>query len=333
MKKEARFWDPLEGPAVRCFLCPHNCHIADGKRGICGVRINDGGRLFSEIYGEVTGYGLDPIEKKPLYHFHPSKDILSLGTKGCNFKCAFCQNWHISQKPDGRSNYFSPDEAVNIAIREGSFGISYTYSEPLIWIEYVMDTAKLAHENGLKNVLVTNGFITLEALEELIPLIDAANIDVKSFDPEFYTKICKGRLEPVLETCERAVKDWHIELTHLIVPFKAEGRILDDVRKMNDWIVEKLGKDVPLHLSRYFPNYRMDLPSTPLELMAKALEIASESLDFVYMGNVTGSEGSNTRCPGCRAVMIERSGYLTRTRNIRDSRCTSCGYAVDIPGS
>ena len=152
MKKEARFWNPREDSGVQCFLCPHNCRINDGKTGICGVRVNHGGKLFSEIYGEVTGYGLDPIEKKPLYHYHPSQTILSLGTKGCNFKCPFCQNWHISQRPDGPSNFMSPNDAVNIALREGSFGISYTYSEPLIWIEYVMDTAKLAQEHGLKNV-------------------------------------------------------------------------------------------------------------------------------------------------------------------------------------
>ena len=333
MKKRARFWDPIEGSRVKCFLCPHNCTISDGKTGICEVRLNEQGTLFTQIYGEVTGYGLDPIEKKPLYHYHPSEQILSLGTKGCNLKCPFCQNWHISQQPEGPSRYMSPEDAVETAVRDGSFGISYTYTEPLIWIEYVMDTAKLAQEHGLKNVLVTNGFINPEPLEELVPLVDAANIDVKSFDPDFYKKISKGQLEPVLKTCERVVKDWHIEVTHLIVPFKPEEELLSDIANMCDWVAEKLGKGVPFHLSRYFPNYHFDLPPTTLELMKKAMKIASERLDSVYLGNVVLDEGNDTFCPGCGAILVERTGYNTRIRNLKDSRCGKCGQSISVPGS
>jgi pyruvate formate lyase activating enzyme len=332
MRKEARFWNPLDDSGVQCCLCPHNCTIADGNRGLCGVRANEGGRLFSRIYGEVTGSGLDPIEKKPLYHFYPSREILSLGTKGCNFKCPFCQNWHISQKPDGHSTYLSPEDAVNAAVQHESFGISYTYSEPLIWIEYVMDTSELAHEKGLKNVLVTNGFINEGPLEELLPLVDAANIDVKSFDPEFYRKLCKGQLDPVLRTCEKAAGRWHIEITNLIVPFKSEHGILDDIVRMCDWIAGRLGRGVPLHFSRYVPNYKFDLPATPVALMERARNEALERLDFVYLGNVAAGEGSDTKCPNCGDLLIERSGYSTIVRDIRDSKCGRCGYEVRIPG-
>lgn len=333
MKKEAEFWHSLENLTIKCSLCPHNCIISDGKTGICGARKNEKGKLFSLIYGEVTGSGLDPIEKKPLYHYYPGRQILSLGTKGCNFKCPYCQNWHISQFPETNSNYIPPDKAVGVALREDSFGISYTYSEPLIWIEYVIDTAILAHERGLKNVLVTNGFINQEPLEKLIPLVDAANIDVKSFDPEFYKTICKGRLEPVLETCEHVVKDWHLEITHLMVPFKKENDLLDDIEKMCRWIAERLGKDVPLHLSRYFPNYKMDIEATPVALMKKAAKIAAKYLQFVYLGNVMLDEGNDTVCPKCGTVLIERIGYNTRILSIKDSRCTNCGNAVEIPGT
>lgn len=333
MNKEAQFWQSIEGLAVQCYLCPHNCKIPEGKTGICGVRKNQQGMLFSEIYGEVTGYGLDPIEKKPLYHYYPSHQILSLGTKGCNFKCPYCQNWHISQDPDTNSNYLSPEKAVAAALRDDSFGISYTYSEPLIWIEYVMDTAILARQRGLKNVLVTNGFINPEPLEKLIPVVDAANIDVKSFDPEFYKTICKGRLEPVLETCERVIKDWHIEITHLMVPFKKENELLDDIEKMCKWMADKLGKDVPLHLSRYFPNYKMKLEATPVAMMKKAAEIASKYLNFVYLGNVMLDQGNDTVCPKCGTVLIERVGYNTHILSIKDSRCTNCGNVVAIPGT
>ena len=332
MKKEAKFWERLDGSRVHCFLCPHNCRIQDGNVGICGVRKNDSGTLYSMIYGEVTGFGLDPIEKKPLYHFHPSRQILSLGTKGCNFKCPFCQNWHISQRPDGHSNYLSPEEAVKTAVKERSFGIAYTYSEPMIWAEYVMDTGRLAHEHGLKNVLVTNGFTSPEPLEELIPFIDAANIDVKAFDPEFYTKLCKGSLDPVLKTCERVAGEWHLEITHLIVPFKDHDEMLDDIGRMCDWIAGKLGKDTPLHFSRYFPNYHFDAETTPAELLTRAREIALERLNFVYLGNVAAKEGSDTLCPDCGTILIERNGYATRVRNLRDSKCRECGRKVEIPG-
>ena len=333
MNIEAQFWHPIEDSTLQCFLCPHNCKITDGNVGICGVRKNLQGKLYSIIYGEVTGYGFDPIEKKPLYHYYPSQQILSLGTKGCNLKCSFCQNWHISQLPDTNSSYLPPEKAVSTALRENSFAISYTYSEPLIWIEYVMDTAELAHARGLKNVLVTNGFINQEPLEKLIPLIDAANIDVKSFDPQFYKTICKGRLEPVLETCERTAKNWHIEITHLIVPFKPESELLDDIEKLCDWMAEKLGNEVPLHLSRYFPNYRMNIEATPVALMKKAAKIASDRLRFVYLGNVMLDEGNDTLCPKCGTVLIERVGYNTRILNIKNSKCANCGCVVEIPGT
>lgn len=332
MKHDAKYGLVLEDGRVQCRLCPKLCTLREGQTGFCKTRVNEGGRLVTLIYAEVTGCHVDPIEKKPLYHFYPSQGILSLGTVGCNFGCIFCQNWDIAQRVDAPTRRLLPEQAVELALREGSFGIAYTYTEPLIWFEYVLETAVLARERGLKNALVTNGFICEEPLAELMPHIDAANIDVKSFDPAFYRRYCKGELEPVLRTVERVRPHWHVELTHLIVPYKEDDAILEDVRRMRDWVADELGADTPLHFSRYFPHHKLELPPTDEGLLRRAREIALERLEYVYLGNVMTAEGAETHCPGCGALLIERMGYHTTVPGLKDGACTTCGRKINVVG-
>lgn len=281
---EALYYERLDANKVRCHLCPYECTISDGLKGACGVRLNKGGTLYSEIYGKTTGIALDPIEKKPLYRYHPGKYILSVGTKGCNFHCDFCQNWHISQVLDAPTKDITSEEIVEKAKELKSFGIAYTYNEPFIWYEFVLDTAKLAKKNGLENVLVTNGFVNMEPLEGMLPFISAMNIDLKSFNEEFYAKVCRGRLKPVLDVIKRSAESCHIELTTLLIPTLNDSEA--EIRRLVDWIYNNLGPGVPLHLSRYFPCYQMDLPPTPVESLKTAERIAKEKLKYVYLGNV-----------------------------------------------
>jgi pyruvate formate lyase activating enzyme len=283
MKKESVHCELLEEGKVRCLLCPNYCLLKKGETGRCSVRQNQNGRLYSLIYGETTSVALDPIEKKPLYHFHPGNSILSLGTKGCNLKCPWCQNWSISQDLSCPTEKMTPEEAVVRAKQLNSFGIAYTYNEPFIWYEFVYDTARLAHQEGLKNVLVTNGYVNQKPLEEIIGLIDAMNIDVKSMEESFYQKYCGGKLAPVLKSAELSAKRCHIEITNLIIPTLNDKQ--RDFQKLTDWVAEKLGKDVPLHFSRFFPAYKIDIPPTPIETLKAAEAIAKKRLRFVYLGN------------------------------------------------
>ena len=281
---EALYYDKLDGKRVHCHLCPNECLIADGRRGACGVRLNKDGALYAEVYGKTTGIALDPIEKKPLYHFHPGEYILSLGTKGCNFRCDFCQNWHLSQQLDSPTEDITSEDAVARAREVGSFGIAYTYNEPFVWYEFVLDTAKLARKNGLANVLVTNGYVNMAPLEGILPYIDAMNIDLKSFDESFYAKICRGKLKPVLDVIKRSAKSCHVELTTLIIPTLNDSEEM--IRREVDWIRENAGADTPLHFSRYFPCYKMTLPPTPVATLEMAGRIAREKLKYVHLGNV-----------------------------------------------
>jgi len=282
--KEALHYEKLEAKKVNCHLCPYECTIASGRKGACGVRVNKDGILYSEVYGKTTGIALDPIEKKPLYHYHPGEHILSIGTKGCNFHCDFCQNWHISQVLDAPTTDITSEEVIRKAEQVKSFGIAYTYNEPFIWYEFVFDTAKLAKKSGLENVLVTNGFVNLEPLEQMLPYIDAMNIDLKALDENFYIKICKGRMRPVLEVIKRSVKSCHVELTNLIIPTLNDSEEM--IRKMVDWIYDNVGPEVPLHMSRYFPCYNMSIPPTPVETLEMAGDIARKKLKYVYLGNM-----------------------------------------------
>jgi pyruvate formate lyase activating enzyme len=282
--KEALYYELLGEKKVHCRLCPHNCVIQEGSRGICNVRVNQGGILFSEIYGKATAIALDPIEKKPLYHYHPGEYIISIGTRGCNFCCDFCQNWQISQEADVPTRDITSEEIIGKAKSARSFGIAYTYNEPFIWYEFVLDTAKRAKKAGLENVLVTNGFVNLEPLREMLPYIGAMNIDLKSFSAEFYKKICGGRIEPVLDVIKESSKACHVELTTLLIPGVNDSE--DEVKKMVGWIYDNTGPGTPLHFSRYFPCYKMALPATPIESLKRAEKIAKEKLKYVYLGNV-----------------------------------------------
>ncbi|HEM47232.1 MAG TPA: AmmeMemoRadiSam system radical SAM enzyme [Alphaproteobacteria bacterium] len=323
---EARYWKP-EGEALRCSLCPHRCLVRDGERGRCRVRENRGGRLFSLIYGHVVSANVDPLEKKPLYHFHPGKPVLSIGTNGCNFSCPFCQNYAIAQGwVDGAE--WPPEEAVRLGGEGASIGIAYTYNEPFIWFEYVLDCARLAREAGLVNVLVTNGYVSPEPLEELLPYIDALNIDLKALDDGFYKRICGGRLAPVLETIKRAASVSHVEITNLLVTDENDSP--EQVAALADWIASEVGRQTPLHLSRYFPAYKFKAPQTPLDRLLAAWEAARERLDFVYMGNVVTSVGADTVCPSCGAVVVERQGYYAKVIGLADGCCSSCGRTLPI---
>lgn len=281
---EALYYEKLDNAKVKCRLCPHNCVIPEERRGICGVRINKGGTLFSEIYGEITSLALDPVEKKPLYHFHPGEYILSAGTKGCNLSCSFCQNWRISKNIDAPTEAVTPSGLVEKAVKSKSFGIAYTYNEPFIWYEFISDTARLAKKAALANVLVTNGFVNMPPLEGILPFIDAMNIDLKSFNDDFYRKTCGGRLDPVLETIKRSVRSCHVELTTLLIPTVNDSG--EELERLVDWVYENAGEEVPLHFSRYFPCYKMDIPPTTMESLRRAERIAKKKLKYVYLGNV-----------------------------------------------
>ncbi len=323
---EASYYISVEEGIVQCELCPVLCSIAPGRHGRCGVRRNKEGKLYSEIYNRVTSVAVDPIEKKPLYHFHPDSNILSLGTLGCNFKCQFCQNWQISQS-GAPTHYLTSEQAIKTALKNNSFGIAYTYNEPLIWFEYVLDTSKLAKENDLKNVLVTNGYINKEPLTELLPFIDAMNIDIKSFNPDFYSTKIGGKLEIIKENIKLCAKSTHIELTNLLIPGDNDSK--EEIEALVDWVAS-ISVDIPMHFSRYYPNFHYTTPPTPFETLSTAYETASKKLHYVYLGNVRDGKYLNTYCPQCKNLIIERSGYITHIKGLKDGKCSQCSTPIKI---
>lgn len=334
MKAETLRYENLEEGKVRCGICPHRCVIPPGKHGVCRTRFNDNGCLYSMAYGEITSIALDPIEKKPLYHFFPGESTLSISTFGCSFRCPWCQNYSISQAGAGDvpTTSFEPKDVVERAKRQGSRIISYTYNEPLIWFEFVLDTSKLARRENMCNVLVTNGYVTLEALDELLPHLDAANIDVKSINPHFYTKYCAGRLDPVLEISKEMVEHGiHVETTNLIIPgLNDRSR---DIEGLCDWHLRDLGPATPLHFSRFFPTYNMShLPPTPVETVEKAVQTAKDKgIHYTYGGNIPGSRSDNTYCPKCGRPVVERLGYSISRWNVDSGmRCARCGERIAI---
>lgn len=290
----ASYWQPLDDHEVGCTLCPHNCRIKPGSRGICQVRRNLDGRLIAESYGQITSLALDPIEKKPLYRFHPGSMILSAGSYGCNFRCGFCQNWSISQEK-APSRLILPEKLVSLARQaadqadgraacRGNIGLAFTYNEPLVGFEYVLDTARLAHQDGLVNVLVTNGSINPEPMGELLPWIDAMNIDLKAWQPSFYGKVCHGSLQPVLDTIAQCAPRCHVEVTTLLIPGLNDQD--DDIISMARWLAS-IRTDIPLHLTRHHPDYQMNdqQPISRMRLL-HLVELARQSLLFVYPGNL-----------------------------------------------
>jgi len=334
--REARFYEKLPEGLVRCGICPRRCVIKPGQRGFCGTRENRDGTLYTLIYGEVSASAVDPIEKKPLFHFEPGSLTFSISTVGCSFKCPWCQNYHISQvRPEEyRTVSMSPDEVVRLAKRYGCPSISITYNEPLIWLEFVEDVAKEARKEGLKVVLVTNGYITLEALDAVANLIDAANVDVKSFNDDFYRRYSKGDLESVLQAVvAMKEKGIHVETTTLLIP--GLNDTVEELRALCRWHYENLGPDTPIHFSRFFPAYKMlDREPTPPAILKRAHEVAKEAgLRYIYVGNVPGNPWENTYCPGCGRTVVKRAGFEILEWSLdEEMRCPNCGTEIPIRG-
>lgn len=330
--KEAMFYEKLEEKKVRCFLCAHHCLIKDGKRGICAVRENRDGTLYSLVYGKVIAMNIDPIEKKPLFHFQPGSTSFSISTIGCNFKCDHCQNFEISQYPKAHDDIIgkdaTPGSIVEVAEKNGCSSISYTYTEPTIFFEFAYDCARLAHEKGIKNVFVSNGYTSPEATRTIAPYLDGNNIDLKG-DDEFYKKLCKTRLEPVKETI-RLMKElgvW-VEVTTLIIPDynDSEGQLRDIAE-----FIKSVAPSIPWHVSQFYPTYKLtDKPRTPLETLRKAREIGFKTgLKYVYEGNVPGKGGENTYCPQCSELLIKRFGFSILENRIKDGTCSKCGHHIE----
>ncbi|MEW5899953.1 MAG: AmmeMemoRadiSam system radical SAM enzyme [Acidobacteriota bacterium] len=332
MLKEAALWREAEARQVDCFLCAHRCHIAPSKFGVCAVRENREGKLFTHVYGEVIAAHMDPIEKKPLYHFLPGTLSFSFATVGCNFRCPFCQNWQISQvRKKGKDldgGYrLAPEEIVAQARSRGCRSISYTYTEPTIFFEYAHDTAKLGKDAGLANVFVTNGYMTEEALREIHPFLNAANVDLKAFRDETYKKTCGARLQPVLESIKlmKELGIW-VEVTTLVVPGLNDG---DEELKAIARFVGGLSPEIPWHISRFHPDYKYtQTPATPVETLRRAYAMGKkEGLEYIYIGNVWG-ESEDTRCPQCGETLIRRSGFSVADNRIKAGRCPDCGRAI-----
>lgn len=314
---------------VQCFLCPHNCLIAEGKTGICGVRKNIGGSICLLTYGVISGYALDPVEKKPLYHFYPGTNILSIGSYGCNMKCDFCQNYSISQRTAvDFSMVTEPDRIIhNMQKSLNNIGIAFTYNEPVIWFEYIRDISIKAQKKGLKTVLVSNGYVNPAPLEEIISFTDAFNIDLKAFNNDFYRRLTGAGLEHVKETLKRiAGSGKHLEITTLVITGQNDSE--DEMAMETRWIANEIGKDIPFHLSRYYPMYKRENPVTSSEKLSRLAEIASENLNYVYVGNI--SDGSqNTKCPVCGKTVTKRAGYNIQVMNLdQKGNCTSCGTNI-----
>jgi pyruvate formate lyase activating enzyme len=335
---EARLYEKLDGGRVLCHLCAHRCTIAEGKRGVCQVRENRAGTLYSLVYGMSISQAIDPVEKKPLFHFYPGSSAFSFATVGCNFRCSFCQNWQISQTVregglvDGHDS--TPEHLAAAARHYGCRSIAYTYTEPTIFFEYAYDTAVLASKAGIKSIYVTNGYMTEEMLDAFGPHLHAANVDLKSFRDEFYKVNCGARLQPVLDTLKEMKKRriW-LEITTLVVPGQNDSE--DELRELAGFIAREVGVDAPWHVSRFHPEYEMaDVQPTPTATLHRAREIGQEAgLRYVYEGNVPGSEGENTYCYSCSRRLIHRFGF-TVVENVvsRESTCPYCGAKIDGVG-
>ena len=315
---------------LECLLCPHNCKLNRGSTGICGVRKNTGDRIELLTYGVISGYSLDPVEKKPLYHFFPGEKVLSIGSYGCNMRCDFCQNFNISQElPVNLLPETTPEKIVRQALAtKHNIGVAFTYNEPVIWFEFMIDTAIEAKNRGLHTIIVSNGYVNHDPLAEIIQFIDAYNIDLKSFNDHFYKRITGSGIEPVKSALKQISKAGrHLEITTLIIPGQN-----DDEKEMAlqaEWIAGELGKDVPLHLSRYYPMYKRDDPATPQSTLTKLFEIASKHLNYVYLGNSISDEGQNTKCPECGIMVTVRSGYKISTTNLdNEGKCKRCGNLI-----
>ncbi|MBU4372935.1 MAG: AmmeMemoRadiSam system radical SAM enzyme [Euryarchaeota archaeon] len=335
MIKEGVLFDQLPDNKVKCHVCSHRCTIGEGRLGVCRTRQNKNGKLYTLIYNTVSSEAVDPIEKKPLYHFLPGTKSYSLGTIGCNFRCEHCQNWNISQVTleEAWTEEITPEDAVKRALATGCKSISWTYNEPAIWHEYTYDSAVLAKKAGLKTIYVTNGYITPEALRRMAPYLDAFRVDIKSFSDDFYRKICGARLAPVLESTKLAKElGMHVETITLIIPTKNDSQ--EEITQIVRWVRDNLGVDTPMHFTRFHPMYNMsDLSPTPTETLEMAHDIAKkEGMRFVYTGNVPGHKYENTYCPKCNTLLIDRAGFRVSAIKIKDGECPECGEGVPIVG-
>lgn len=331
--KLSPYFTSLGGGEIQCELCPHRCRVSKGKRGLCRVRENREGKYYSLVYGNPCALHLDPIEKKPFFHVLPGTGSYSLATAGCNFQCKFCQNWEISQASpeDIYSLDVSPEMVVRMAKEVNANSVAYTYVEPTIFFEYMLDIGQLVKKSGLLNVYHSNGFINPKPLGDLCRILDAANIDLKGFTDKFYHELCSGELHPVLETLKTLKKGKvHLEITNLIIPTKNDDT--SSLREMCLWIKKELGTDTPVHFSRFYPLYKLkNLPPTPVSTIEKALQIAqSAGLEYVYIGNVPGHKAENTFCPKCKRLIIQRTGFMVGDIHLRNGKCAYCGKP--IPG-
>ncbi len=330
--KLARWWKYGNNNKIVCTLCPRYCTIGVGQKGFCFIRENIGGKLYSTGYGRPTGFALDPIEKKPLNHFYPGTKALSFGTAGCNLGCKFCQNWHISKARLNETNalFASPEDVVRIAQKYNAESIAYTYNDPTIFGEYVIDVSRIARSQGIKNVMVTAGYITENAREEVYQYIDAANVDLKAFREEFYFKLTFSHLKPVLDTLlwlKKRTNVW-IEITTLIIPYENDSD--EEIKNLSGWIVENLGENVPLHFTAFHPDFKLrERPATPHSTLLKAKKIArAEGLNFVYLGNVFDSKNQATYCPNCGKELIRRNWHSIEFNLISRGKCPECGNEI-----
>ncbi|MEO0137566.1 MAG: AmmeMemoRadiSam system radical SAM enzyme [candidate division WOR-3 bacterium] len=333
LPKPARYYEKLPNKIVKCHLCPRMCIVPQGKKGFCRARKNIDGDYYTLVYSNPCAVHIDPIEKKPLFHFLPGTTALSLATAGCNFTCKNCQNWDISQaSPEETDNIeISPQKMVELALQYKTPTIAYTYTEPSVFYEYMLDIAKLARDHGILNIYHSNGYLNQEPLEELIRYLDGANVDLKGFSEDFYKDITGGTLQPVLDTLKTLKKNgvW-LEITNLIIPTKNDDEKM--IKQMCEWIRDELGREVPIHFSRFYPQYKLqNIPPTPIETLQKAAKIAQKvGLHYVYIGNVPGIKEENTYCPKCRKILIERKGYRILQVNIKKGKCQFC--KTQIPG-
>lgn len=331
--QQARWWNPEANNRVHCFLCPRHCHIPDGQVGFCFIRVNQNGTLYNVGYGRPAAVQVDPIEKKPLNHFLPGTQIFSLGAAGCNMGCFFCQNWEISKARSDQVQaiQIGPQKVVELAKQNGCDSIAFTYNEPTIWGEYVVDVSREAHREGLSTVMVTNGYVTREAFFDIYEHIDAANVDLKAFAEDFYRRVTLTHLQPVLDTLQWLRKETRVwfELTTLLIPTLNDSD--DEIRQLADWVVTNLGEDVPLHFTAFHPDFKLrTLPATPPSTLHRARSLAMEAgLHYVYEGNVF-SEAAHTLCPGCGEILLRRSWHSVLENNLLHGSCSHCG--LEIPG-
>ena len=330
---DARWWETMPDGRVHCYLCPRHCHIGERQAGFCFIRVNKGGKLYSLGYASPAALQIDPIEKKPLFHFLPGTRVFSLGTAGCNMGCSFCQNWDISKSKSDQvhSTHIPPEDVVALAIRYGCPSIAFTYNEPTIWGEYVIDICRAAREAGVRTVMVTNGYVTREAFHDIYDHVDAANVDLKAFTEKFYGRVTLTHLQPVLDalTWLRQETNVWFEITNLLIPSLNDHP--DELRRLSDWIIRNLGPETPLHFNAFHPDYKLlDQPRTPPETLHRARQITLEAgLHYVYEGNVHGG-AADTICPGCGKTLVRRAWHEVLENGVRDGCCPHCKHT--IPG-